>query len=904
MSESVHLRTPTLLVHDSRSLAVRQVAYLRAVAGDPVETLITRQRHDAAGRLVEQWDPRLSVPNVVTVFRLDGQPLKVDSVDAGKSLVLPGLAGEERLHWDALGNHRRKSYDNQMRPVTIEENAVPEVETLTYADATAAPGHNLRGQMIALKDRSGTVDFRSFALTGPALGETRTFHDGKAFVSSHTFSPLGEILEKTDAGGHQRQSIYNVAGQLRQVKLQLKDQPDWQTVLEDAQYNAAGQIIEQKTGNGVISRWLYDPADGRLHRQIAQKDPTTVLQDLEYRYDPMGNVIAILDHAFTPSFFANQRVDGDRTFTYDSLYRLRSATGYADAPPADDTSPLPTDPNDRRNYTETNEYDAGDNLIKTIHVREGTSHTREMFIDSASNRGVRWKPGDPQPDLDTLFDRAGNLLALQPGQPMHWNNRGQLESVTLVDRNGSGPNDEERYAYSQGERVHKRHETHTTKVSHFHDVRYLPGLEIRTKDNGEELHVITLDIGPGGVRCLHWEKDPANIGADQLRYILNDHLGSAVKEFDGQAKLISDEGYLPFGETAYLTARSAVEVSYRTVRYSGKEMDVSGLYYYGARYYAPWLGRWISADPAGDVDGLNLYAFVGNNPLRYVDSSGFSKTEAERRQEIGAFVENLSSATKAVDKQNALLEHAFETKAINLTIAKTKTFAIATGIVSYGAGVAGGFAGGLAGTVTVPVAGTITLGTLGALGAKKAAGKFMEKVGKAANLEPSITPKAAELSWEKIKKKNVPILSVEYAKNLLHEYNPKTSEGQKTWFKEVVLQAMGRLVKFGAKELVQLGKLSEEANDISELSPMKINRLNDAYAKLGEDVTADYDQVMENFSVLGTPSLYSTGGVTGSEELIELKTIKKDMEIFRAKTRRAQETIVRYRQRQGWPTRA
>ncbi|MFD2884655.1 RHS repeat-associated core domain-containing protein [Pseudomonas lini] len=78
-----------------------------------------------------------------------------------------------------------------------------------------------------------------------------------------------------------------------------------------------------------------------------------------------------------------------------------------------------------------------------------------------------------------------------------------------------------------------------------------------------------------------------------------------------------------------MTAHSSLEVSYKTVRYSGKEMDVSGLYYYGARYYAPWLQRWVSADPAGDVDGLNLYGFVGNNPLSYVDPDGSQKEKRE-----------------------------------------------------------------------------------------------------------------------------------------------------------------------------------------------------------------------------------------------------------------------------------
>ena len=61
-------------------------------------------------------------------------------------------------------------------------------------------------------------------------------------------------------------------------------------------------------------------------------------------------------------------------------------------------------------------------------------------------------------------------------------------------------------------------------------------------------------------------------------------------------------------------------------RYSGKERDDStGLYYYGARYYASWLGRWLSPDPAGTVDGLNLYAFVSGNPIRFVDEAGFNR---------------------------------------------------------------------------------------------------------------------------------------------------------------------------------------------------------------------------------------------------------------------------------------
>ncbi|WLG89277.1 RHS repeat domain-containing protein [Pseudomonas cucumis] len=630
MNRTAHFRTPTLFVHDPRTLPVRNVAYLCSMPGTAAENLITRQRHDLADRLVEQWDPRLSInaprPNLATVYNLAGEPLKVDSVDAGWRLNLPGLAGETRRRWDARGNHWRTTYDDQLRVVTVEENAQPDVETFTYADAVADAHHNLRGQLLEQVDPSGTLRLESYGLLGQPLRETRTFHDAQAFASRRTYSPLGAVLDQVDAGEHRQQSRYDLAGQLQQVQLQINGQHDWQPVLQKVQYNAAGKIIEQQAGNDVISRWSYDPADARLLRQRAQKDQQPALQDFEYVYDPVGNITRILDHVFTPSHFANQRVDGHREFSYDSLYRLHSASGYDDGPPSDTPGlPQPTDPNDRRNYTQTYEYDHSDNLIKLRHVREGATHTRQMFIDSASNRGVRWTEGDPDPQFDTLFDRHGNLQALQPGQGLRWNARDQLASVTLVRRD-DGPNDEEQYRYSQGARVYKRHETHTATTSHFHEVRYLPGLEIRTRDNGEVLHVIIL----GGLRCLHWlVGKPPGIDTDQLRYKLDDQLGSSLMELDQQARLISHEGYYPFGATAWMVARSALEVSYKTVRYSGKEMDVSGLYYYGARYYAPWLQRWVSADPAGDVDGLNLYGFVGNNPLAYVDPDGSQKEKRD-----------------------------------------------------------------------------------------------------------------------------------------------------------------------------------------------------------------------------------------------------------------------------------
>ncbi|MBH3405397.1 RHS repeat-associated core domain-containing protein [Pseudomonas glycinae] len=628
MNASVHRNTPSLSVYDSRGLVIREVAYLRSVAGATAEPLITRQQRDALGRVVEQWDPRLARPAMISVFNLIAELLETDSVDAGRSWRLPGLSGETSQRWDARGSHWQHTFDEQLRLLGIAQDAGPDIETCVYADASADAGYNRRGQMVGMSDPSGSVEFHSFSLMGSTLHETRTFHDGLFFSSQQNLSPLGAPLTQTDAGGHQRHLAYDMAGQLIQVHLKAYGQPDWQPVLLDAQYNAAGQIILQRTGNEVSSHWHYRAADGRLLRQYAQKATGESVQDLAYEFDRMGNITRILDHNYTPTYFRNQRVDGHRTYGYDSMYRLIHASGYDEVPPTDYAGrPKPTSSDDRRNYTEFYKYDHGGNLVKTTRVRDGANHTFEVYIDPDSNRGVRWKTGAPIPVFPSEFDAAGNQLNTPRG-PLKWNSRNQLDSVILA-RHPTGPNDTEQYHYSRDVRVHKRLETHSKTASHFHDVRYLRDLEIRTKDNGEELHLIKLDIGASDVTYLHWvKKKPRGIDQNQIRYIHKDHLGSSLKELDQLARLISAETYFPFGSTSTLAARSLIEVDYKFIRYSGKETDESGLIHYKQRYYAPWLGRWTQADKGGTRDGLNLYQMTANNVINFIDEQGMTKTPA------------------------------------------------------------------------------------------------------------------------------------------------------------------------------------------------------------------------------------------------------------------------------------
>ncbi|MCA9620267.1 MAG: RHS repeat-associated core domain-containing protein, partial [Myxococcales bacterium] len=108
----------------------------------------------------------------------------------------------------------------------------------------------------------------------------------------------------------------------------------------------------------------------------------------------------------------------------------------------------------------------------------------------------------------------------------------------------------------------------------------------------------------------------------RYRFQLDNHLGTACVEVTNAGAVISLEEYHPYGTSSYRSFQSS-EVSAKRYRYTGKERDEeTSLYYHGARYYAPWLGRWMSADPAGTVDGTNLFAYVRGSPVVMSDPSG------------------------------------------------------------------------------------------------------------------------------------------------------------------------------------------------------------------------------------------------------------------------------------------
>jgi RHS repeat-associated protein len=208
-------------------------------------------------------------------------------------------------------------------------------------------------------------------------------------------------------------------------------------------------------------------------------------------------------------------------------------------------------------------------------------------------------------EYEFSYDANGNMVQ---GKEHYFEYNGFNQLVRVRGDNSTGPILEE-YAYDhEGNRVLKKAYNSTGDV--WETTYYVDKNFIRVVNDS------------GGFDTVYYYHDDVLVGRqdyDGQKYFYHpDHLGSTDTVTDEAGNLVEKTDYLPFGEVF-----SGGNDRYL---YTGKEQDDTGLQYYGARYYDPWMKRFTQPDSLiPDVynpQSLNRYAYVLNNPYKYVDENG------------------------------------------------------------------------------------------------------------------------------------------------------------------------------------------------------------------------------------------------------------------------------------------
>lgn len=646
----------------------------------------TRVVVDVEGNLRALIDAR---GNTVMSYKYDllGNMVYQNSMDAGQRWLLTDAVGKPLRTWDERGHEFQYAYDILHRPthslVLGGETGTPRLnhvfdykvygESLLLQDRSNEAGvqaKNALGQVIQHFDTGGLIDTPTFDFKGkPDVTTRRLFKKYKEVADwkgSNLFNDLEtqqfKFITEIDALSRITQQIapdgsiilpsYNEAGLLNGEKVQHLPNGPWIDYLRNIEYNEKGQRNFIQYGNGVKTSFSYDPETFRLSH-LKSTDGNKELQNLQYTYDAVGNITRIQDDAHDPVFFNNRLVEPVSTYTYDALYRLIEATGRENvvAPAVtthdnwNDAPYMQPKPMTVRKYKQEYQYDQVGNIQKMIHNADGNDWTRFYNYQSANNRLISTQIGN-QPFGYTHHAEHGFITKMPHLEEMGWNFKEELVKTRQQRRNNGGTPETTYYQYDgSGQRIRKitEHQAAPGAIPNLKEERiYIAGYELYKKHSNPYagLERVSLSLMDGDHRFVMIEtRNGVQDGTlpQVVRYQLHNHLGSAALELDGSASVISYEEYHPYGTTAFQNQNKDVKAAAKRYRFTGMERDEeSGLSYHSARYYLPWLGRWLSADPIGIEDGVNLYGYCGGRVLAMIDCSGNSGNAAVKILEVGA----------------------------------------------------------------------------------------------------------------------------------------------------------------------------------------------------------------------------------------------------------------------------
>ena len=607
-------------------------------------------------------------------YNMLGQPIKTTHIDNGVRYAIGNVVGNPLRAWDGRKQQFRFSYDELLRPkgtyLTPDYDGTPGSEQLlqltVYGEEVTDPeDNNLRGQAYIIFDSAGMVKNTEFDFKGNPLTTERqlatTYQTSPDWISLDGYTSISNLLSSAsslletevfamsteyDAQNRPTKMVkpdnseviprYDDGGQLETVDCKLRGAGTATSFVTAILYNERGQRRYITFGNNTHTNYEYDAKTFRLIRLKTNRNTSELLQDLNYIYDTVGNIVEMKDLAQSTNYYDNSSVSADGRYEYDPLYRLtksegRELIGLNAAPSHVDIDISPLNETALRRYTQQYVYDELGNILQLMHTASSGNWNR-YYHYAANNYLLSTSPDNDQPTIDEYdYDAHGNMTTMPHlSGGMTWDFADRLQSAA----NGTQAS---YYTYDAGgNRVRKVVDKGSGLI---HERIYIGDWEVyREIQSGTvQLERETLHISDDTGRIAIVDTETTNSNAQTIRYQFSNHLGSASLELDNTAAIISYEEYHPFGTTSYRSGVSSSEVSLKRYRYVGKERDEeTGLYYYGARYYAVWLCRFVSVDPLkDDYPQLNSYNYAGNKPITFKDIDGMQSDGGDKPRQVG-----------------------------------------------------------------------------------------------------------------------------------------------------------------------------------------------------------------------------------------------------------------------------
>ncbi|MCF7830823.1 hypothetical protein K9M41_02415 [Candidatus Gracilibacteria bacterium] len=477
---------------------------------------------------------------------------------------------------DARDQETNFTYDELDRIVTEDTDTLEGIE-VTY---TYDQGQNAIGRLSQVEFSNGSKNY-TYDLLGRITRQDFIIED-EEFILQFTYdnldNPLSVIYPNLTVVTYE----YNGAGQLQRVLQNANE------VVTNLDYAPTGSVVRINFSNGVETTNTYDITQAyRLINKKTKRDQE-FLQNIFYNYDPVGNIISIIDQS-------NTDVAKNAFYQYDSLYRLVGAT-ITESANGEDYD---------REYT----YDILGNIL-TKGGLEGNYIYRGKDPETSPDTIASPHAVTSIGETEYIYDEDGNLLS----------NGIWEHEWDWKDRLSSSNNEEEEitmnYLYDEGkDRIFKENieqEEQTYYVDKYYDL----------EQEKQKAHIYA---GNTKVATLETENNNSII-----IYHHEDHLTGSNVDTNEEGGIVQLLDYFPYGDTRIDDAEEGFENDYE---FTGKERDEeTELLYYEARYYDSNLGRFISRDSwEGDLkdpQSLNKYSYVQNNPLKYVDPSGNTFAES------------------------------------------------------------------------------------------------------------------------------------------------------------------------------------------------------------------------------------------------------------------------------------